>query len=54
MRLFLNTFPGTEKDISLYADFDSKGGEVTFYDFSNVLRVVAEEFGANYVEDCGY
>ena len=51
---FLSAFPGTKNEICLYADFNSEGGEATYYALSNVLRVVAKEFRANYVEDCGY
>lgn len=54
MRHFLNAFPDTKSDICLYADFNSKGGEATYYALSDVLRIFAEEFEANYVEDCGY
>lgn len=54
MRHFLSAFPDIKNEICLYADFNSEGGEATYKAMSGILRLVAEEFGARYVEDCGY
>lgn len=53
-RVFLDTFPTAAGSIHLCADFNSKGGETTYYVMSEALRQLEDDYPIEYVESCGY